>query len=50
MIIADKDSNCIGFNTLGFFKNKIDIDDLKPSRYFKEEDGIYIKKHFTKII
>ena len=48
MRIAEKDPNCIGFNTLGFFKNKIDIDDLTPSRYFKERDGIYIKKSVYK--
>jgi GR25 family glycosyltransferase involved in LPS biosynthesis len=46
--ISEKDPNCIGFNTLGFFKNKIDIDTLKPSIYFKERDGIYIKKSFYK--
>jgi GR25 family glycosyltransferase involved in LPS biosynthesis len=47
-LISENDPNCIGFNTLGFFKNKIDIDDLKPSKYFNEEDGIYIKKSFYK--
>jgi GR25 family glycosyltransferase involved in LPS biosynthesis len=40
--IAHEDNSCIGFNTLGFFKNKIDT--LKPSQYFKQGDGIYIKK------
>ena len=47
-LISEKDLNCIGFNTLGFFKNKIDIDNLTPSRYFKQGDGIYIKKSFYK--
>ena len=47
-LISEKDTNCIGFNTLGFFKNKIVINDLKPSIYFKEGDGIYIKKSFYK--
>jgi len=42
MAKALKDPNCIGFNTLGFFKNKADT--LTPSQYFKEKDGIYIKK------
>jgi GR25 family glycosyltransferase involved in LPS biosynthesis len=41
-IIALQDDKCIGFNTLGFFKNKIDR--LQSSGYFKEGDGIYIKK------
>ena len=35
---------CAGFNTLGFFKNKIDIDELVQSPYFGKTDGIYIKK------
>jgi GR25 family glycosyltransferase involved in LPS biosynthesis len=42
--LAEKDPNCIGFNTLGFFKNKIIIDNLKSSIYFKDNDGIYIKR------
>ena len=41
---AFNDPDCVGFNTLGFFKNK--IDKLEPSPYFKEEDGIYIKKDY----
>ena len=40
--IALNDKNCIGFNTLGFFKNK--FEELQPSKYFKENDGIFIKK------
>jgi GR25 family glycosyltransferase involved in LPS biosynthesis/glycosyltransferase involved in cell wall biosynthesis len=39
---ALKDPNCVGFNTLGFFKNKIET--LTISQYFKEQDGIYLKK------
>jgi GR25 family glycosyltransferase involved in LPS biosynthesis len=42
---ALKDPTCLGFNTLGFFKNKIET--LTPSQYFKETDGIYIKKNTT---
>ena len=41
---ADKDENCVGFNTLGFFKDKIDC--LTPSPYFTKKDGIYIKKEY----
>ena len=44
MIFADKDNNCAGFNTLGFFKSKIDTNNLKLSQYFGPTDGIYIKK------
>ena len=39
---ALKDPNCIGFNTLGFFKNKIET--LTSSQYFKATDGLYVKK------
>jgi len=39
---ALKDRNCLGFNTLGFFKNKIET--LSASHYFKEGDGLYVKK------
>jgi len=46
MRISDKDPDCIGFNTLGFFKNA--VVKLEPSKYFKEGDGIYIKKSFYK--
>ena len=43
-IMAEKDVNCIGFNTLGFFKNKIET--LTASQYFGKDDGIYIKKAY----
>ena len=43
-ILAEKDVNCIGFNTLGFFKNKIET--LTASQYFGKDDGIYIKKAY----
>lgn len=42
LLTAIGDEECIGFNTLGFFKD--DIIKLQPSAYFKEGDGIYIKK------
>jgi GR25 family glycosyltransferase involved in LPS biosynthesis len=45
MVEALKDEACVGFNTLGFFKNKIeDREKLTSSMYFKETDGIYVKK------
>jgi GR25 family glycosyltransferase involved in LPS biosynthesis len=40
--IAFNDKSCVGFNTLGFLKNK--IVNLTTSPYFGENDGIYIKK------
>jgi GR25 family glycosyltransferase involved in LPS biosynthesis len=42
MDVAIKDKNCVAFNTLGFFKNK--IESLCCSGYFSKTDGIYIKK------
>jgi GR25 family glycosyltransferase involved in LPS biosynthesis/tetratricopeptide (TPR) repeat protein len=46
MEIAIADSNCTGFNTLGFFKNK--IENLTRSPYFGSNDGVFIKKEFSK--
>ena len=46
MTIAFKDDMCACFNTLGFFKNKINLDDLRSSPYFSEKDGLYIKKEY----
>jgi len=43
---ALNDNNCVGFNTLGFLKNK--IDEINSSPYFNENDGIYIKKEYYK--
>jgi GR25 family glycosyltransferase involved in LPS biosynthesis len=45
MLKALKDKNCVGFNTLGFFKNK--IEKLTQSEYFKEQDGLYVKRGVT---
>lgn len=42
MQTALEDPNCVGFNTLGFFKSK--LSEVSPSRYFGESDGFYIKK------
>ena len=41
-----QDDNVVGFNTLGFFKKNIDIDNLQKSNYFSNDDGIYIKKKY----
>ena len=50
MDYAENNKNCVGFNTLGFFKNNINLDDLKKSPYFDENDGIYIKKEYYDIL
>jgi len=43
MIRAISDPKCVAFNTLGFYKSE--IRKLTPSQWFKQEDGIYIKKN-----
>jgi len=41
--LADKD--CVAFNTVGFFKSK--IDNLQDSTFYtKENDGIYVKRDY----
>jgi len=42
MLAKALQQDCVAFNTLGFFKNK--IDNLTSSPYFNSTDGIYIKK------
>ena len=42
MKICLENDEVVGFNTLGFLKNN--ILELEPSKYFKQNDGIYIKK------
>jgi GR25 family glycosyltransferase involved in LPS biosynthesis len=37
---------CVGINTLGFIKKALNVHQLKPSIYFGEKDGIYIKKEY----
>jgi len=44
--IAEKDEACVAFNTLGFFKNFVDLQKMCASTYFKKGDGIYIKKKY----
>jgi GR25 family glycosyltransferase involved in LPS biosynthesis len=44
--IADENEECMGFNTLGFFKNKIVIEELIQSPYFGKNDGIYVKRDY----
>jgi GR25 family glycosyltransferase involved in LPS biosynthesis/molybdopterin-guanine dinucleotide biosynthesis protein A len=46
MLKSIQDDNVVGFNTLGFFKKNIDIDNLQKSNYFSNDDGIYIKKKY----
>ena len=42
--LALNNKNCVAFNTLGFFKGKVDIPKLSSSPYFSANDGIYVKK------
>jgi hypothetical protein len=42
---ADITEDCIGFNTLGFFKNSIDINNLIDLKTDNINDGIYINIH-----
>jgi len=46
MDIAWKNEKCVCFNTLGFFKDK--IEELKESPYFGENDGLWVKKTYYK--
>ena len=39
---CEKTDNCIGFNTLGYFKDHIDLDNLKEINYNSEIGGLYI--------
>jgi len=43
-----EDKNCAGFNTLGFFKTKIEI--LSKSKHFSARDGLYVKKKSKKTV
>lgn len=42
MTIAHFTPDCVAFNTLGFFKNK--LTNLTKSPYFGENDGVYVRK------
>ncbi len=44
---AISDPHCVGFNTLGFFKNK--IEKLTKSHYFSDKDGIFIKTKYVPV-
>ena len=44
MEICSSNDNCIGFNTLGFFKHN--VQKLEKSHYFSENDGIYLNKKY----
>jgi hypothetical protein len=47
MTRAISQSNCCGFNTLGYFKKDININTLKGLPNFGKTDGIYVKKNFA---
>lgn len=39
---CNQNERSVGFNTLGFFKNNIDINNLQTSPYYNDIDGIYV--------
>jgi len=41
-----KADTIVGFNSLGYLKSAINIHTLRPSMYFKETDGIYVKREY----
>lgn len=43
---AYENDNCVGVNSLGFFKNKVLVNELAPSKYLGKDDGIYIKRDY----
>ena len=43
---AKIDKECVAFNTLGFFKHKVDLNALQVSQYFDTNDGLYVKKEY----
>jgi hypothetical protein len=47
--LCKNDKNCIGFNTFGFFNNKIDILNLVKTPYINKntEHGIFVKKNMV---
>ena len=47
-ILSETDKNCVGFNTLGYFKHK--IENLTTSQVFGTGDGIYIKKTYCELL
>lgn len=46
--IANQLSDCVAFNTLGYFKNE--ITELTFSDYYSNKDGIYIKKSYYETV
>lgn len=44
-----KAETIVGFNSLGYLKSAINIHTLRPSMYFKETDGIYVKREYAQL-
>ena len=40
----DNNDMVVGFNTLGYIKSKIDVNNLSKSKYMNNNDGIFVKK------
>ena len=49
--LCKQDKNCIGFNTLGFFKNKIDVLNLRETDWINKNTthGIFVKTNVKNI-
>ena len=41
--ISNSNDNIVGFNTLGYMKTKINMNELILSPYYSDSDGVYIK-------
>lgn len=44
-----KEGHIVGFNSLGYLKSAINIHTLRPSMYFKDSDGIFIKREYHQL-
>jgi len=49
MMEKTADDSVAGFNSLGYLKSAVNIHTLRPSMYFKEKDGIYVKRHYHQL-
>lgn len=46
--LSDKDENCVGFNTLGYFKSSIECRMMVINDIIYNHDGLYIKRNKIK--
>jgi len=48
MLVAMESLDCVGFNTLGYFKYAFDPSKLQKTPYFGPNDGLYVKNSVLK--